>query len=50
MKGTHIVRLRCKNDDFVELGNVTEEIIHPGSLCCPPALVPLVENQGSIDR
>lgn len=37
----YIVRLGGKDDDFIELGDVTEEIIYPGSFGGSPAVLAL---------
>jgi hypothetical protein len=37
----YIMVLSCKYHNFVELGQVGEEIINARSLCCPPSLLSL---------
>lgn len=50
LKRTHVMRLCCEDDNFIELGDVGKEIIYSRSFCCAPTVLPLMRNQGSINR
>lgn len=43
MTWTRVGWLGCEYNDFVELGNISEEVIDAGSFRCPPAMLALEE-------
>ena len=42
--GTHIKILSREDDDFVKLGDISQEIVYPGSFCCSPTMLALQKN------
>ena len=38
---TNVIVLGSEDHDFVELGDISEEVIHAGTLCRPPTVLAL---------